>query len=149
MVLSAFSTVSIEDVASAGGEGLRWFHLAITMPDDLVKEHVARAEKSGYKSLVISIDQPNVGVRRRHEHFIHKNWIYSLANFTIPKTSTNVNYLHATCLSHPITWDRIEWVRSLSSLPIVLKGILTAEDALQLAAVEHTRLMELLAWYCC
>ena len=53
MILSAFSTVSIEDVASAGGEGLRWFHLAITMPDDLVKEHIARAEKSGYKALVI------------------------------------------------------------------------------------------------
>ena len=136
MVLSAFSTVSIEDVASAGGEGLRWFHLAITMSDDLVKEHVARAEKSGYKALVITVDRPNVGVHRNYEHIMHKNRLMTFANFVIPKNhSSFIKYQHATLFGHPITWDRIEWVRSLSSLPIVLKGILTAEDAL--AAVEH------------
>lgn len=135
MVLSAYSSTSMEDVAKACGDGLHWFHLAITMPDELVKDHVARAEKSGYKALVITVDQPNVGVHRHDEHIIHKNYLISFANFNIPSDSTNVNYLHNDCLSCPITWDRIDWVRSLSGLPVVLKGIMTAEDAL--AAVEH------------
>ena len=134
MILSAFSS-SLEEVARASGKGLRWFHLAITMPDDLVKEHITRAEKAGYKALVITVDQPNVGVHRKYEHIMHKTQLLKFANFNIPSNSTNVNYLHATCLSCPITWDRIEWVRSLSTLPIVLKGILTANDAL--LAVEH------------
>lgn len=132
MILSAFSSVSMEDVARAGGEGLRWFHLVITMPDELVKEHIARAERAGYKALVITIDRPNVGIHRRNEH-IHRN--RKFGNFVIPAKATLVNYQHATLFSLPITWDRIEWVRSLSTLPLVLKGILTAADAL--AALEH------------
>ena len=101
----------------------------------LSKEHVERAEKAGYKALVITVDQPNVGVHRKYEHIMHKNHLLHFANFTIPSDSTNLNYLHATCLSCPITWDRIAWVRSLSTLPIVLKGIMTADDAL--LALEH------------
>ena len=135
MILSAFSTKTIEDVAETGGEGLQWFHLAITMPDELVREHVSRAERAGYKALVITIDRPNVGIHRNYEHIMHKNRLVKFANFSIPKNSTSVKYQHATCLSRPITWERIEWVRSLTTLPIVLKGILTAEDALM--AVQH------------
>ena len=104
MILSAFSTVSIEDVASAGGEGLRWFHLAITMPDDLVKEHIARAEKSGYKALVITVDRPNVDIHRAHAHILR---YISLANFTIPKNSTNLDYCFGNCLSCPHIWDKV------------------------------------------
>ena len=135
MILSAFSSRSIEDVARASGEGLRWFHLAVTMPDDLVKEHVARAEKAGYKALVITVDRPNVGLHRNNEHIMNKNRLINFANIPVPKNAANIKYQHSTCLSQPITWDRIEWVRSLSALPIVLKGILTADDAL--LALEH------------
>ena len=136
MILSAFSTVNIEDVATASGVGLRWFHLAITMPDDLVKDHIVRAEKAGYKALVITVDRPNVGIHRNYEHIMHKNRLMTFANFSsIPKNTPIIKYQHATLFSRPITWDRIELVHSLSTLPIVLKGIMTAEDALM--AVEH------------
>ena len=135
MILSAFSSRSIEDVARGNGEGLRWFHLAITMPDDLVKEHVARAEKAGYKALVITVDRPNVRLHRNNEHIMNKNRVVHFANIPVPKNAAFIKYQHSTCFSQPITWDRIEWVRGLSALPIVLKGILTADDA-QLA-LEH------------
>ena len=136
MILSAFSTTKLEDVASVGGEGLQWFHLAITMPDDIVKEHIVRAEKAGYKALVITIDRPNVGIHRSNEHIMRRNRLITFANFAMPKNySSFTNYQHATLLSQPITWDKIERIRNLSTLPIVLKGIMTAEDAL--AAVEH------------
>ena len=135
MILSAFSSVSLEDVARASGEGLRWFHLAITMPDDLIKEHVQRAEKAGYKALVITVDRPNVGLHRNNESIMNKYSLIKFANFSLPKTTAFIKQQHAVYFSQPITWDRIEWVRSLSTLPIVLKGILTAEDAL--LALEH------------
>ena len=135
MVLSAFSSRSLEDVARASGDGLRWFHLAITMPDDLVKEHVERAEKAGYKALVITVDRPNVGLHRNNENIMNKNRLIKFANFSVPKNAAFIKQQHAVYFSQPITWDRIEWVRSLSTLPIVLKGILTVDDAL--LALEH------------
>ena len=124
----------MEDVARASGEGLRWFHLAITMPDDLIKEHVTRAENAGYKALVITVDRPNVGLHRNNEGIMNKKLI-KFTNFSVPKTAAFIKHQHAVYFSQPITWDRIEWVRSLSTLPIVLKGIITADDAL--LALEH------------
>jgi (S)-2-hydroxy-acid oxidase len=135
MVLSAFSSISLEDVAKASGEGLRWFHLALTMPDDLIKEHVERAEQAGYKALVITVDRPNVGLHRNNEGIMNKNLLIKFANFSVPKTTEFIKHQHGVYFSQPITWDRIEWVRSLSTLPIVLKGIMTADDAL--LALEH------------
>lgn len=66
MILSTFSTTSIEDVAKANGSGLCWFHLMLTLPDDLLKEHIQQAEKSGYKAFVITVDQPNVRLARKN-----------------------------------------------------------------------------------
>ena len=135
MILSAFSSRSLEDVARASGEGLRWFHLVITMPDDLVKEHVERAEKARYKALVITVDTPNVGLHRNNESIMNENRLIQFPNFSVPNNVAFNKQHHAVYISQPITWDRIEWVRSLSTLPIVLKGILTADDAL--LALEH------------
>ena len=134
MALSSFSTTSIEDVAKANGKALRWFNLLLTLPDDLLKEHIQQAESSGYKALVITVDQPNVRIARKNPRIFEMK-ITTFPLLKIPPNEPVLEHVLAKCLSSPITWERIKWVRTLTTLPIVIKGTLTAEDAIE--ALEH------------
>ena len=135
MALSSFSTSSIEDVAKANEGGTRWLHLMLTLSsDDLLKEHIVQAEKLGYKALIITVDQPNVTIPRDNVYIFNMK-LMSFPLLKIPPNASVVKHVVANCFSSPITWERIEWVQSLTSLPIVIKGILTAEDAIE--AVKH------------
>ena len=135
MALSSFSTSSMEDVAKANGGGIRWLHLMLTLSsDDLLKEHIAQAEKLGYKSLIVTVDQPNVSIPRNYKHIFNMK-LMTFPLLKIPRNVSTVEHVGTNCFSSPITWERIEWVQTLTSLPIVIKGILTAEDAIE--AVKH------------
>lgn len=63
LTLSSFSTTTIEDVAAASGDGLRWFQLYIGLDPEVARQFIHRAEKSGYKALVITVDVPTAGNR--------------------------------------------------------------------------------------
>lgn len=136
MVTSAFSTTELEDIAEANGKGVRWFSLMLTLPDNLLKEHIVRAEKAGYKAFVITVDQPNVSKcnLRTNTHIFDMS-LAKFPLFKIPSGTSVVKQVYDKCFSFAITWERIEWIQTLTALPIVLKGILTAEDAME--AVEH------------
>lgn len=63
MILSTMSTTSIEDVAAAAPEGLRWFQLYMFKDRDASKDLVQRAEKAGYQAVVLTVDTPLTGNR--------------------------------------------------------------------------------------
>ena len=147
MVLSTWSNISIEEVAEASGSGLRWFQLYIFKHRQLTKELVLRAEKAGYKALVITVDLPIVGKRLADErnHFELPKHL-SLPNFSdaIPRSLVTMGTNeHGSMLlrysseiaDSSITWDTIDWLRGVTKLPIILKGILTAEDTEE--AIKH------------
>jgi (S)-2-hydroxy-acid oxidase len=147
MVLSSGSTTSIEDVGTASGGGLRWFQLYILKNRDLTFELIKRAESSGYKALVVTIDAPVVGKRYadvRNKFFLPPHLVQ--VNYSYKGVLTDPTAVHKgsdspqhsfTCdlFDSTITWKDIDWVKSVSSLPVVLKGILSSEDAL--LAVNH------------
>ncbi|CAN8025639.1 unnamed protein product [Ixodes persulcatus] len=56
MVLSIYSTTSFEDVRQAAPEGLQWFQLYISPDREVTKALVIRAEKAGYRALVVTVD---------------------------------------------------------------------------------------------
>ncbi|KAG0436166.1 hypothetical protein HPB47_018099 [Ixodes persulcatus] len=58
MVLSIYSTTSFEDVRQAAPEGLQWFQLYISPDHEVTKALVIRAEKAGYRALVVTVDLP-------------------------------------------------------------------------------------------
>lgn len=62
--MSTLSTTSIEDVAVAGPEALKWFQLYIYKDRELTKQLVRRAEAAGFKALVLTVDAPIFGLRR-------------------------------------------------------------------------------------
>ena len=149
MILSSFSTTSMEDVAQASGDGLGWFQTYIFKDRELTRTLVLRAERAGYKALVITVDQPFVGKKLaslRNKFTIPHD--LCLANFTntsgesdavAAMKSHSQGGLNATPIvavfDPSLTWAAIDWLRGVTKLPIVLKGILTAEDAEE--AVRH------------
>ena len=119
MVASTSATRSIEEIADAA-TGPLWFQLyasdAATTAD-----HVQRANAAGYRAIVLTVDAPRWGRKEREirsgfELPAHLRY----ANF--PDVATKRGIL-------PLTWEIIPWLRQHTTLPLLLKGILTAEDA--------------------
>ncbi|HEX2658944.1 MAG TPA: alpha-hydroxy acid oxidase, partial [Polyangia bacterium] len=142
MVASTLSTCTLEEIAAAA-TGALWFQLYVYKDREVTKELVARAERAGFRALVLTVDTPMLGRRERdvRNHFALPRH-FALANFDSIKTdasrwgaqSSFSAYVH-DLFDASLTWESVAWLRSLTSLPILLKGILTAEDAR--LAVEH------------
>lgn len=147
MMLSSWSTTSIEDVAEASGCGLRWFQLYVYRDRELTKNLILRAERAGYKALVITVDTPVVGqrlvdARNRFNlppHLCLPNFSSTSPQATLVSDQAvegSFLYKYTVDMIDPsLTWEDIDWIRGLTRLPILIKGILTAEDAQE--ALKH------------
>ena len=112
MCLSTLSTASLEEVAEAAPEGARWFQLYWGPDRSLVQDLVERAGAAGYRAIVVTVDLPELGRRERDLR----------AGFEAPSPLSNST-------DDSLTWRDLEWLRARTTLPILVKGILTAEDA--------------------
>ena len=151
MVLSSWSTTSIEDVAAAAcrqrSNGLRWFQLYVYKNQKVTSNLIRRAERAGYKALVITVDTPILGRRLKDARNKFNLPPYlTLANFNAPQSGKDADSKAATELvvqSHDsglhqytrdlidpsLDWEKIDWACRQTRLPVILKGILTAQDA--------------------
>jgi isopentenyl diphosphate isomerase/L-lactate dehydrogenase-like FMN-dependent dehydrogenase len=112
MCLSTLSTVGLEEAAEAAPDGARWFQLYWGPDRSHVLELVERAVAAGYRAIVVTVDLPEVGRRERDLR----------TGFETPASLSDVT-------DNSLTWRDLEWLRSHTALPILVKGILTAEDA--------------------
>jgi 4-hydroxymandelate oxidase len=143
MVLSTIASSTIEDVAAAAPEAPRWFQLYVHRDRGLTAELVERAVVAGYRALVLTVDTPVLGIRDRdsRNRFSAPPGV-GLSNVGarfLPEVGPGDSGLAAYVRAQQdpaVTWKDVEWLRSLSDLPIVLKGILTAEDAALAAEAE-------------
>ncbi|MEO5895204.1 MAG: alpha-hydroxy acid oxidase [Vicinamibacterales bacterium] len=136
MVASTLSTCSLEEIAGAA-TGPLWFQLYVYKDRGLTRELLARAEASGYAAIVLTVDTPLLGRRFRdvRNAFTLPEGI-SIANFAAAtadasrwgKHSSFSAYVH-DLFDATLSWEAVEWLRSQTRLPIILKGILTEEDA--------------------
>jgi 4-hydroxymandelate oxidase len=129
MVLSTVSTRSLEDVAKAAA-GPLWFQLYVYRgARDFAENLVRRAERAGYGAIVLTVDSPRWGRKDRFLRVEHE---------LLPGTdSTSIGdeLGEENLLPAALRWEDVAWLRSVTDLPVVLKGILHAEDAA--LAVEH------------
>jgi isopentenyl diphosphate isomerase/L-lactate dehydrogenase-like FMN-dependent dehydrogenase len=131
MCLSSFSTTPPADVAAAGATC--WYQLYVPRDSGLAREIVAQARELGFRALVLTVDAPVLGRRERDRR----------TGFTVPLEITipAIGYGEVTphgafeLISASVTWRDIEQFTSIAELPVVVKGVLTAEDAL--LACEH------------
>ncbi|ALC40602.1 CG18003 [Drosophila busckii] len=135
-ILSTLSNTSLEDVAAAAPNTCKWFQLYIYKERHLTEQLVRRVERAGFKALVLTVDAPVFGNRRADvrnkfslpDHLNLANFEGELANVTTMGGSGIYEYV-TNQFDPSITWQDISWLKQLTSLPIVLKGVLTAEDA--------------------
>jgi 4-hydroxymandelate oxidase len=144
MAASTLATRTLEEIAEVA-TGPLWFQLYVYKDRRVSEALVRRAEEAGYRALALTVDTPRLGRRERdvrngfglppHLH---------IANFADPSMrdvmpqmpgASGLEVVVQRLFDQSLTWDALAWLKSITALPIVVKGILTAEDAL--LAVEH------------
>jgi len=137
IAVSTFSTRSHEEIAAAAPGIVQWCQLYVFQDRGVTREHLAEAAAAGCSAVVLTVDTPRLAPRERDLR----------AGFEIP-SDLPLPYARATIGDAPsnpadqfalldasVSWRDLEWIASEGRLPIVLKGVVTAEDA-QLA-IEH------------
>lgn len=133
MIASTLATTTLEEVASAA-PGPKWFQLYVHRDREFTKALVERAEAAGYEGIVLTVDTPLLGRRIRDERngFCLPDGL-AMANLVTDANDHQGGSLLASYMKNrhdaSLTWDDVAWVRSLSHLPLVLKGIVRADDA--------------------
>ncbi|NWZ21800.1 HAOX1 oxidase, partial [Asarcornis scutulata] len=140
MMLSSWATSSIEEVAEAAPDSLRWLQLYVYKDREVTKSLVKRAERAGYKGIFVTVDTPFLGrriddVRNKFQlppHLRLKNFTSNNLAFSSGKDfgeNSGLAVYVAEAIDSSVKWEDIKWLRGLTSLPIVMKGILRADDA--------------------
>lgn len=143
--LSTMSSRSIEEVAEAAPDAVRWFQLYHQADPRLSRKLVERAAAAGFRAIILTVDLPVLGYRPRDRR---SGFALRLPLGNFEGTSPTHGGRRAPDDAQPsgfdrladaraggLTWDDLAEIRSWSSLPLVLKGIMTAEDGR--LAVEH------------
>ena len=137
MCLSTLATATAEEVAAAAPGAPRWFQLYVFRDRGVTRSFVDQAVAHDYGAIVLTVDAPRLGRRERDlrtgfrvpEEIV----VPSMAALGGWEGATPLELLGA--IDPSLTWADLEELRSLSSLPLVLKGIQTGEDAA--IACEH------------
>jgi 4-hydroxymandelate oxidase len=137
--VSIFASRTIEEIA-AQAAGPLWLQLYWLKRRDVLAELAKRAEAAGFKALVLTVDTPRIGRRTRdiRNGFVippHVSAV-NLASELMASSHTDGIAKHADLtFDQAVTWADLAWLRGVTELPLLLKGILTAQDAV--LAVEH------------
>ncbi|MEG3153783.1 alpha-hydroxy-acid oxidizing protein [Sphingomonas sp. RB1R13] len=143
LIASTLSNDPVEDVIAAAGETPCFFQLYTPKDEDLAQSLVARAEAVGAKAIVVTLDTWVTGWRPRDlnngsfpqlkghvmENYFSDPVFLKLLGKPVEGNRQEAVTLWASLFGRVLTWDDIGWLKSLTSLPILLKGICHPDDA--------------------
>jgi lactate 2-monooxygenase len=148
LIVSSASTHSLEQVAETGCP--RWFQLYWVSDRDICASFVSRAEEAGYGAIVVTLDTLTLGWRPRDlrnaylpfikgegcgQFFSDPVFLGKLDKPVAEDPLTAAATMLATFSNLGLTWEDLDWLRSRTKLPLLVKGVLTADDAKR--AFEH------------
>ncbi|AUX26292.1 mycofactocin system heme/flavin oxidoreductase MftD [Sorangium cellulosum] len=136
--LSTLSTMSLEAVAEAS-PGPKWFQLYVHKDRGLTRSLVERAESAGYRALMLTVDTPLLGRRIADvrngfalpEGLVMANLRDAAAGAPAADRGSLLAAYVAARHDASLTWRDVEWLRSLTRLPVLLKGIVRPDDAVR------------------
>jgi 4-hydroxymandelate oxidase len=126
-IVSTCTTTTLENIASAAPDGVRWLQVYVSADRGRTRDLVQTAEATGVRALCLTVDTPVAGTRNREQR----------TGFALPATCVTPYMRHVAGPDGPglpfvaITWRDVRWLRGQTRLPVLLKGILTGEDAAQ------------------
>jgi 4-hydroxymandelate oxidase len=124
-IVSTCTTTPLEEIAAAAPNGVRWLQIYVTPDRTRTRDLVQAAEATGIRALCLTVDTPVAGTRNREQR----------TGFALPATCVTPYMRHVAGADGPglpfvaITWRDVEWLRAQTRLPVLLKGVLSGEDA--------------------
>jgi isopentenyl diphosphate isomerase/L-lactate dehydrogenase-like FMN-dependent dehydrogenase len=137
MCLSSFATSSPADVAGTG-RGNRWFQLYWHPDRQVTKDMLDQARDAGFSAVVLTVDLPVLGPRERDLRTgfsLHPDYRMEVYAPALGDLGVVTPAIAATLVEPRLTWGDLEWLHEAAGLPVIAKGVLTAEDAV--LAAEH------------
>jgi 4-hydroxymandelate oxidase len=142
-ILSTLSNTAVEDVVAAAS-GPVWFQLYVYRDRAATEALVRRVEAAGCRALVLTVDAPLLGRRERdvRNRFalpaglgIENLHAAGYARMPAAAADSALAAYVAELLDPSLTWEAVGWLRSITKLPLLVKGIVRADDAVR--AIEH------------
>ncbi|GIO23821.1 lactate 2-monooxygenase [Oceanobacillus sp. J11TS1] len=143
-IASSASSVPMEKIAEAMGDGPRWFQLYWSRDPEITASFLRRAENAGYSAIVVTLDTPMMAWRENDLKNVYLPFLAGegLGNYFTdsafmakldkpPQEDPQSAIMHWTKIfgNTGLTWEDIDFLREHTKLPIILKGILHPEDA--------------------
>jgi 4-hydroxymandelate oxidase len=132
--VSTLASVSLEAIAAATPAPL-WFQLYLQASREHSLQLLRRAEASGYKAVLVTVDAPLAGIRNREQRagFALPPGVaaVNVAEYAAPQNAPAAtgSMVFDVLMQNAPTWQDMEWLVSVSRLPVVIKGIVNAADA--------------------
>ena len=120
-IVSVHSNFRLEEIRLAAPEAVLWQQTYIFQQRSFTKELIQRAEQAGFQAFVVTIDKAAEGI----------SWNRKKGLITWPRGLyiSNFQNISFSKYSSDVTWEDVRWFCSQTSLPVVLKGVLTKKDA--------------------
>ncbi len=137
MTLSTLATTALEEVAAVA-TAPAWFQLYVYRDRALTRDLVARAEAARFEALVLTVDAPLLGRRERdarNAFALPPGLVAANLPSAGPRTldaapgESGLFRYFASLMDQSLTWDDVAWLRSITSLPVLVKGVLRGDDA--------------------
>ena len=149
-VLSTVSSVTIEEIAAIMGDSPRWFQLYPARSREVASSMVSRAEAAGYSAIVVTLDTPVLGWREQdlrlgYLPFLEGKGIANYLSDPVFRSSlakspeedprAAIMQFRGVFTNPGFGWNAVDWLRSQTKLPILLKGLVHPDDARK--AIDH------------
>jgi 4-hydroxymandelate oxidase len=127
IVVSTFASSKVEDVARAA-RGRAWFQLYVHRDRAVTRDLVQRAEAAGCTALCITVDTPVNPMRDREKRLAVQR------PYTGASSGGRVSPIYSDALRPTVTWETVAWICSFAKTPVLLKGVLSPDDARRAAS---------------
>ncbi|HZC29808.1 MAG TPA: alpha-hydroxy acid oxidase [Gaiellaceae bacterium] len=118
MCLSSGATARPREIAAAAPDAPRWYQVYVFADRSITIELIEEACAAGFSALVLTVDMPYLGRRERDIR----------VDFKIPEAITPTGDIFGSGFDTALSWRDLEWLAGYG-LPVVVKGLITAEDA--------------------
>ncbi|MBI82485.1 MAG: alpha-hydroxy-acid oxidizing enzyme [Planctomycetaceae bacterium] len=133
--VSSSATNSVEEIAAAS-RGPKWFQLYVPKDRAVTRQLVQRVERTGFKAIIVTVDLGEwKDADRRNRFALPKEMLVKhLRDVGFDQVSNKMSYQEVFAFNErawdiSLSWEFFEWLRSITKLPLLIKGVLRQQDA--------------------